>query len=116
MAWRPISWGYGGLYPVVQARGMTAATLKSLTGISGNSPLQGPLSASQRNALYSHSGSLIDIYEHEPLVGLTKQFSNNGRCILYNYDIYGRLIGESDDEGKLKEFKYTTGTEVVKEQ
>ena len=111
-----ILWGYGGLYPVVQARGMTAATLKSLTGISGNSPLQGQLSASQRNALYSHSGSLIDIYEHEPLVGLTKQFSNNGRCILYNYDIYGRLIGESDDEGKLKEFKYTTGTEVAKEQ
>ena len=95
---------------------MTAATLKSLAGISGNSPLQGSLSASQRSALYSHSGSQVDIYEHEPLVGLTKHYGSNGSFTSYEYDIYGRLIGESDDEGKLKQFKYTTGTEVVKEQ
>ena len=105
-----ILWGYGGLYPVVQARGMTAATLKSLTGISGNTPLQGSLSASQRSALYSHSGSLVDIYEHEPLVGLTKHYGNNGSFTSYEYDTYGRLTGIADSKGKLNRYSYAPAT------
>ena len=105
-----ILWGYGGLYPVVQARGMTAATLKSLAGISGNSPLQGPLSASQRNALYSHSGSLIEIYEHEPLVGLTKHYGCNGSFTSYEYDVYGRLAGIADSKGRLYSYSYAPAT------
>lgn len=105
-----ILWGYGGLYPVVQARGMTAATLESLTGISGNSPLQGSLSASQRNALYSHSGSLVDIYEHEPLVGLTKHYGSDGSFTSYEYDAYGRLIGIADSKGRLNRYSYAPAT------
>ena len=105
-----ILWGYGGLYPVVQARGMTAATLKSLTGISGNSPLQGSLSALQRNALYSHSGSLVDIYEHEPLVGLTKHYGSDGSFTSYEYDAYGRLIGIADSKGRLNRYSYAPAT------
>lgn len=105
-----ILWGYGGLYPVVQARGMTAATLKSLTGISGSSPLQGSLSASQRSALYSHSGSLVDIYEHEPLVGLTKHYGSDGSFTSYEYDAYGRLTGIADSKGRLNRYSYAPAT------
>ena len=89
---------------------MTAATLKSLTGISGNSPLQGSLSASQRSALYSHSGSLIEIYEHEPLVGLTKHYGSDGSFTSYEYDAYGRLTGIADSKGRLNRYSYAPAT------
>lgn len=105
-----ILWGYGGMYPIVQARGMTAATLKSLAGISGNSPLQGSLSASQRSALYSHSGSQVDIYEHEPLVGLTKHYGSDGSFTSYEYDAYGRLTGIADSKGRLYSYSYAPAT------
>lgn len=106
-------WGYKGMYPIARAHGMTSASLDSLLDITDNSPLQSSLSSSQRAKLLNNPGVLVEIYEHEPLVGMTKHYDNKGHCTLYDYDIYGRLIGVTDDNGKLKQYEYTTGTEAV---
>ena len=103
-------WGYGGLYPIVQARGMTSATLKSLVGTGSNAPLDGALSATQRATLYSYTSALVDVYEHKPLVGVTVHYGNDGSATYYEYDAYGRLTGISDGKGRLKGYSYTPAT------
>lgn len=105
-----ILWGYKGLYPVAKARNMTAAKLKSLALITQNAPLGEGLTAGQRTALYNHSGSLVEIYEHKPLVGITALYDNKGHCTLYEYDTWGRLTGVSDNKGYLRRHNYFQGS------
>lgn len=100
-------WGYGGMYPIVKAHGTTSAALASLLDITDCSPLHDTLSSSERDKLFNIPGVLVEIYEHEPLVGMTRHYDNNGNSLFYEYDIYGRLTVISDDEGKLKSYSYT---------
>lgn len=100
-------WGYGGMYPIVKAHGTTSAALASLLDITDCSPLHDTLSSSERDKLFNIPGVLVEIYEHEPLVGMTRHYDNNGNSLFYEYDIYGRLTVISDDKGKLKSYSYT---------
>lgn len=100
-------WGYGGMYPVVKAYGMTSADLKQLAEITDDDPLEESLDASERARIFGNTESLVEIYEHEPLVGTTKHYMPDGRCMQYSYDNFCRLIGIRDNEGKLKEYIYT---------
>lgn len=100
-------WGYGGMYPIVKAHGTTSAALASLLDITDCSPLHDTLSSSERDKLFNIPGVLVEIYEHEPLVGMTRHYDNNGNSLFYEYDIYGRLTVISDDEGNLKSYSYT---------
>lgn len=101
-----ILWGYNGMYPIVKATNMTAASLHNVLGITSNAPLAGALDSSKRSTLYNLSNTLIEIYEYEPLVGMTKHYDNNGKCTTYGYDSYGRLISISDDMGNVQQYEY----------
>lgn len=99
-------WGYNGMYPIVKATNMTAASLHNVLDITSNAPLAGALDSSKRSTLYNLSNTLIDIYEYEPLVGMTKHYDNNGKCTTYGYDSYGRLISISDVMGNVQRYVY----------
>ena len=99
-------WGYNGMYPIVKATNMTAASLHNVLDITSNAPLAGALDSSERSKLYNLSNTLIDIYEYEPLVGMTKHYDNNGKCTTYGYDSYGRLISISDVMGNVQRYVY----------
>lgn len=101
-----ILWGYNGMYPIVKATNMTAASLHNVLGITSNAPLAGALDSSKRSTLYNLSNTLIEIYEYEPLVGMTKHYDNNGKCTTYGYDSYGRLISISDIMGNVQRYVY----------
>ncbi len=101
-------WGYGGKYPIVQAVNMTAVTLRNLLGITDNQPLEGSLTESQRTLLHtSNAQSLIEVFEYEPMVGVTKRYDQNGKCITYEYDQNERLCRISDEIGGLKSYSYS---------
>lgn len=99
-------WGYNGMYPIVKATNMTAASLHNVLDITSNAPLAGALDSSKRSKLYNLSNTLIEIYEYEPLVGMTKHYDNNGKCTTYGYDSYGRLISISDVMGNVQRYVY----------
>lgn len=99
-------WGYNGMYPIVKATNMTAASLHNVLGITSNAPLAGALDSSKRSTLYNLSNTLIEIYEYEPLVGMTKHYDNNGKCTTYGYDSCGRLISISDVMGNVQRYVY----------
>ncbi len=101
-----ILWGYNGMYPIVKATNMTAASLHDVLDITSNAPLAEALNSSQRSILYNLSNTLIEIYEYEPLVGMTKHYDNNGKCTTYGYDSYGRLISISDIMGNVQRYVY----------
>lgn len=99
-------WGYNGMYPIVKATNMTAASLHNVLDITSNAPLAGALDSSKRSTLYNLSNTLIEIYEYEPLVGMTKHYDNNGKCTTYGYDSCGRLISISDVMGNVQRYVY----------
>lgn len=99
-------WGYNGMYPIVKATNMTATALHNVLGITSNAPLAGALDSSKHSILYNLSNTLIEIYEYEPLVGMTKHYDNNGKCTTYEYDSYGRLISISDVMGNVQRYVY----------
>lgn len=101
-----ILWGYNGMYPIVKATNMTAASLHNVLSITSNAPLAGALDSSKRSILYNLSNTLIEIYEYEPLVGMTKHYDNNGKCTTYVYDSYSRLISIFDDMGNVQRYVY----------
>lgn len=99
-------WGYNGMYPIVKATNMTAASLHNVLGQTSNAPLAGALDSSKHSILYNLSNTLIEIYEYEPLVGMTKHYDNNGKCTTYGYDSCGRLISISDVMGNVQRYVY----------
>lgn len=99
-------WGYNGMYPIVKATNMTATALHNVLGITSNEPLAGALDSGKRSTLYNLSNTLIEIYEYEPLVGMTKHYDNNGKCTTYGYDSCGRLISISDVMGNVQRYVY----------
>lgn len=99
-------WGYNGMYPIVKATNMTAASLHNVLGQTSNAPLAGALDSGKRSTLYNLSNTLIEIYEYEPLVGMTKHYDNNGKCTTYGYDSCGRLISISDVMGNVQRYVY----------
>lgn len=101
-----ILWGYNGMYPIVKATNMTAVSLHNVLGQTSNAPLAGALDSSKHSILYNLSNTLIEIYEYEPLVGMTKHYDNNGKCTTYGYDSYGRLISISDVMGNVQRYVY----------
>lgn len=101
-----ILWGYSGMYPIAQVRNMTSGTLKTTIGISDNTPLSGPLNATQRAKLYASKTALSEVLEYSPLVGITRHYDNQGNCTAYEYDKYGRLSSISDSRGTIELYKY----------
>ena len=99
-------WGYNGMYPIVKATNMTAASLHNVLDQTSNAPLAGALDSSKHSILYNLSNTLIEIYEYEPLVGMTKHYDNNGKCTTYGYDSCGRLISISDVMGNVQRYVY----------
>jgi YD repeat-containing protein len=89
-----IVWGYGGMYPIIIAYGIDLATLN----IQGD--IQESLNGQQLGTLFDNTPCKIDVYEYEPLVRLTRHYTDKHRYAQYEYDIYGRLIRVLDNEGK----------------
>lgn len=105
-------WGYGGLYPIVKATGVTYQALKQLLGINSDSPLDGAVTDQQKAAIMNAQNGLWNIYYYEPAVGLTRHLDPSGRETIYNYDSFGRLISIEDGEGVLEEYEYHMNTNI----
>lgn len=101
-----ILWGYGGMYPIAKAYGMEYQELRSLVSPGSTQHIDIALDDEQRSRLLDSTPALVDVYEYEPLVGVSKHYTPNGNCTNYKYDTYGRLIGVDDGLGKLKEYDY----------
>ena len=100
-------WGYSGMYPVAKAYGMDFDNLKELLEVKSDEPLEKALTDKQRKAVLGNTTTpMVEVFEHVPLVGVSKHYTSDGRCTKYGYDTHGRLISVSDAEGKLKEFDY----------
>lgn len=100
-----IVWGYGGMYPIIIAYGIDLATLN----IQGN--IQESLNEQQLSTLFDNTLCKINVYEYEPLVGVTRHYTDKHRYTLYEYDTYGRLIRVLDNEGKQLEYEYIQAKE-----
>lgn len=101
-----ILWGYNGMYPIATVKNMTWSELQSLLMLQSDAPLTGALDDTQRATLYDKTGVLVDAYEYEPLVGMTKHYDNNGKIITYGYDSFGRLTSTSDEMGGIQLYRY----------
>jgi YD repeat-containing protein len=74
--------------------------------LQSDAPLTGALDDTQRATLYDKKGVLVDVYEYEPLVGMTKHYDNNGKMTSYSYDSFGRLTSTSDEMGGIQLYRY----------
>lgn len=101
-------WGYNGMYPIVKVKNLTSEHLKQALNIESNDPLPGALDGTLHTNLYSVANTLVDIYEYEPLVGMTKHYDNNSKCTTYEYDSYSRLSSVTDSIGSLVRYRYNT--------
>ena len=99
-------WGYDGLYPVVKAVGTTYDALKNVLGLTSDAPLDGGLSDAQKSALSNISNSLVDMYDYEPHVGVIEHTDPSGRKYAFEYDSFGRLIKQADDDGIIEKYEY----------
>ena len=93
-------WGHNNTLPIVKAVGVSQATLlAAYNAVSGN-----------LNTLRSQpslSGALVNTYEYNPLLGITKETNPNSRNQLYEYDGLYRLLRIRDhDNNILKQFEY----------
>ena len=101
-------WGYNGLYPIVKAKNLTSEALKEALDLESNTPLAGALDSASHSILYNMPNTLIDIYEYEPIIGMTKHYDNSGKCTTYEYDSYSRLSSVTDSIGSLVRYRYNT--------
>ena len=100
-----IIWGHGGMYPIIVAYGIDLVTLN----IQGN--IQESLNEQQLSTLFDNTLCKIDVYEYEPLIGVTRHYTDKHRYTQYEYDTYGRLIRVLDNEGKQLEYEYIQAKE-----
>lgn len=91
-------WGYGGMYPVAEIKGITLSQVRSISGLSNinTTPLPGSV-ASFEVALRALSGAQVTTYEYIPLIGLTKVTGPDGRSESYDYNASGKLRHVFDD-------------------
>lgn len=101
-------WGYNGLYPIVKAKNLTSEALKAALDLESNTPLAVALDSASHSILYNMPNTLIDIYEYEPIIGMTKHYDNSGKCTTYEYDSYSRLSSVTDSIGSLVRYRYNT--------
>lgn len=106
-------WGYNGMYPIVKVKNLTSEHLKQALNIESNDPLPGALDGTLHTNLYSVANTLVDIYEYEPLVGMTKHYDNNSKCTTYGYDSYSRLSSISDSIGCITRYKYNSSAAIT---
>lgn len=106
-------WGYNGLYPIVKAKNLTSEALKEALGLESNTPLAGALDSASHSILYNMPNTLIDIYEYEPIIGMTKHYDNSGKCTTYEYDSYSRLSSVTDSIGSLVRYRYNTSGTIT---
>lgn len=89
-------WGYGGLYPVAEVRGVKHSVL---LGISGAGIVQAnALPAMQNGFIRNLSGALVTTYEYSPHIGVTKITDPAGRVTKFTYNANGKLLGEYDEK------------------
>lgn len=106
-------WGYNGLYPIVKAKNLTSEALKEALDLESNTPLAGALDSASHSILYNMPNTLIDIYEYEPIIGMTKHYDNSGKCTTYEYDSYSRLSSVTDSIGSLVRYRYNTSGTIT---
>ena len=106
-------WGYNGLYPIVKAKKLTSEALKEALDLESNTPLAGALDSASHSILYNMPNTLIDIYEYEPIIGMTKHYDNSGKCTTYKYDSYSRLSSVTDSIGSLVRYRYNTSDTIT---
>lgn len=102
-AGRPTSiiWGYGGLYPVAVLKNCEYNELTSIEGGGFSvSPLESSLSNFQRWSISQNDQWETTLYEWLPYVGISRITDQSGKNSFYQYDNFGRLIQESDDESQ----------------
>lgn len=102
----PVSylWGYCGLYPVAELKGVTYATIPGNFKSSSNlfypqndAVLQGFLSE-LKNSITGNA--LITGFTYKWLTGVSSRIDANGLISRYEYDPYGRLTAVKDNKGQ----------------
>ncbi|MCT4637226.1 MAG: hypothetical protein N4A72_05925 [Bacteroidales bacterium] len=111
-----IIWGYGNLYPVIKAEGVTFQELenkieslgKDVLWIENNIKDNYPAVKSFVGQLRSNlPEATITLFSYKPQVGVTEITDPSGKSIKYNYDGFGRLLKVTDNNDKiLKQYKY----------
>lgn len=102
-------WGYGGLYPIVMATGISYSALKQILGLESDMPLTGGISDQQRMAIGNAQNGLWNVYYYEPGVGMIHHIDPTGHETFYDYDSYGRLISIGDNKGLVEKYEYHIG-------
>lgn len=99
-------WGYNGLYLVAKGQNVTYSRLSNNIGIS--SVLAGAVTASHATVTANCPNALIDFYEYQPLVGLSKHTDFSGKVLTYSHNSSGKLKAITDENGKLhNEYLYS---------
>lgn len=105
----PVSylWGYQGLYPVAQLKGVpyTQIPVRFLSNVNITNP---GTDAQLRSLLYELKDSFpgqeqVSGYTYKKLTGLSSRFDERGIVTFYEYDPYGRLTSVKDHNGKSME-------------
>ena len=106
-------WGFGGLYPALEAVNSTGTALGAL--VASNDISQAILGwngiDSYSERLFRRQPSIsITTWKYRPLVGVTEKTGPNGRKTTYAYDAYGRLTSITGPDSKLiSAYSYSIG-------
>lgn len=108
-----IIWGYGWNLPIVKAKGVSATDLLPAYGLLNESAVcnssRPPIGKLHEYLKAKFRGKPVEIemFAHEPLVGLKSKYSINGELSTYEFDTKGRLIEEKDYRGAtVRHYKY----------
>ncbi|GEM_PF-3674857 len=112
-----IIWGYGNLYPVIKAEGVTFQELENKieslgtdvqwieNNIKDNYPSVKLFVGQLRSNLPK---ATITLFSYKPKVGVSEITDPSGKSMKYSYDGFGRLLKVTDNNGKiLKQYKYS---------
>lgn len=104
-------WGYGGMYPLAEVKGISLSSVLALSGLSNlrTTPLESALPSSVESALRGVSGVEVTTWEYAPLIGLTRETTPDGSSTSYTYNATGKLHEILDHMGrKTAVFLYST--------
>jgi hypothetical protein len=114
-------WGYNNQYPIAKFENLnySAISLSTINDLKTKSNLD--ISATTENTLRSalnglrssYTGSMINTYTYNPLVGMTSATDPSGYTTFYEYDAFNRLeFIENKDSKVVKSYDYHYKTNI----
>ncbi|SMC74821.1 hypothetical protein [Pedobacter africanus] len=110
-----ILWGYGNLYPIAKIENARRVDVEAVIsgmdlgafgeGYHSDSEVNSFLAPLRTSAALKHA--FITTYTYKPLVGITSAMDTKGMKVYYEYDSFGRLRFEKDQNGNIiKSYDY----------